>query len=156
MTEQCVGRGAAGRVVPETNVDWQRPGQRGRYPAWFNISMTPDEVSELLGEQGRWHTFDLRDRIPVADNTAYSELDSYVSSIETFDGNGCFRPIGDRWIEIDENQCRLILTRILAFDLAYDAPDIELTKSNQIVDSFVSWFHAMHAFSRMGSLPTRG
>ena len=26
--EQSVGRGAAGRVVPEVNVDWRRPGQR--------------------------------------------------------------------------------------------------------------------------------
>lgn len=29
--EQSVGRGAADRVVPEGNVDWRRPGQRGRY-----------------------------------------------------------------------------------------------------------------------------
>ena len=28
--EQSVGRGAAGRVVLEVNVDWRRPGQRGR------------------------------------------------------------------------------------------------------------------------------
>jgi hypothetical protein len=27
-----LGRGAADRVVPEVNVDWRRPGQRGRYP----------------------------------------------------------------------------------------------------------------------------
>jgi len=26
--EQSVGRGAAGRVGPEVNVDWRRPGQR--------------------------------------------------------------------------------------------------------------------------------
>ncbi len=30
--EQSVGRGAAGRVVPEINVDWRRPGQRRRSP----------------------------------------------------------------------------------------------------------------------------
>ena len=28
-----VGRGVAGRVVPEVNVDWRRPGQRRRYVA---------------------------------------------------------------------------------------------------------------------------
>ncbi len=31
--EQCVGRGAADRVVPEVNVVWRRPGQRQRYAA---------------------------------------------------------------------------------------------------------------------------
>ncbi len=30
MAEQGVGRGAAGRVFPEVNVDWRRPGRRQR------------------------------------------------------------------------------------------------------------------------------
>ena len=31
--DHSVGRGVAGRVVPEVNVDWRRPGQRRRYVA---------------------------------------------------------------------------------------------------------------------------
>ncbi len=118
--------------------------------------MKHDEISASLAENGRCHTFDFRGNGFDQAKPVTAVLDEYVSSLLTFDQQKHFHTLGDKWEEISQADARLILIRILAFDLAYNDPDMDMELADTIVESFLSAFGAHARYFTNGTFGPNG
>lgn len=118
--------------------------------------MTREQIADALTEHGRCHTFDVRAQPDGHSALVTALLDEYVSSVLTFDRQKCFRKLGDKWKEVTETDARHILTRIIAFDLAYGLPDIDKPLADTIRDSFLALFDQHSRYFTNGTFDSKG
>ncbi len=111
-------------------------------------NLNPKSISERIDAYDRYHTLDVRDRSDSMLVIA-AEIDNFVASLSS-PNELIFKPLGERWHEINESEARYTLEYILSHDIAYGTPEIPETEANDIVNEFLELFAGNRRFFSNG------